>query len=104
MNWSFTLSPSRVLPDDDTRLVLSVSGSTVTICGEDLDLSALADGDVLPAEAVESPFIAGQISRFGDTIAMRLLFPHGANVTEAARFPVPITVTTDGPVALPEAD
>lgn len=98
MGWIIDLAPQfNTMPS----LTLSVTGDTLTICGEDLDLSAMDDGDWLDAEDVDSPYINDRIEKAGGMIHIRLLFPLRYGAGEAARFPDPITVTADGPVALP---
>ncbi len=101
MNWRIELSPCVALPDADTTFSLSVAGSVITINGDDLDLSALNIGDTLPASAVDHPLIERDIRRTVDGIEIAFVFLLGPGAPEAARFPVHITVTTDGQVLLP---
>jgi hypothetical protein len=97
MTWHINLSPIRM----DGTLALSAAGNVLTINGEDLDLSALEDGDVLPFGAVDHPMIAGDITKEGGQITVTVLLPHGWPAPEDARFADPISVTEDGPIALP---
>ncbi|WP_323041588.1 hypothetical protein [Gemmobacter sp.] len=69
-----TLSPIR----SDEVLTLHRAGDMLTINGQSLDLSVISEGATLPAEAVNSPWIAGPISRIDGTLHLTLLFPHGA--------------------------
>lgn len=99
MNWSIRLSPQQSnLP----ALTLSVSGTTIHICGESLDLSPMSDGDVLSAEAVDNIYVVGDIAREGDNLLLTLLFPTRHTASDEARFPQPIFVSVDGPLTLPD--
>jgi hypothetical protein len=99
MTWHIRLSPIRM----DGAITLSAAGDVLTINGEDLDLSAMEDGDVLPGGAVDHPLVSpvDPINREGGVIDITLLLPIGWPAPEAARFAEPITVTEDGPIALP---
>lgn len=101
MTWRITLSPCAMVPGDDTTLAASVAGDVITINGEDLDLSAMANGDTLPASAVDHPLVVGMITRVGDENRITLILPIGYPAPEEARFPAPIVMTDDGPVPLP---
>lgn len=84
------------------QLTLSVTGDILTINGEDLDLSVLNEGDTLPAGAVDHDFLrAYEITRSGGDLHVGILFPIRPDAGDAARFPQPIHVTTNGPVTLP---
>lgn len=92
---------SPIRSDDD--LSISVSGDIVTINGDPLDLSVIPTGATLPHGAIDSEWIAGPIERDDAgilTVTIRL--PHAHNAPEARRFPVPIIVTEDGPITLPD--
>lgn len=101
MPMHITLSPVRM----DEALALSISGDVLTLNGEALDLSDIPDGATLPREAVEGcPWLAGDISRIDGELHLALVLPHGARAPGETRFPAPLTVTPDGPVALPPYD
>ena len=88
----------------DAHLALAVSGgSTLTINGEVFDFSSLQDGDRLPAEAVASELIIGDVTREAGEVAVSVILPHGPNAPEAARNPAPV-VQASGPVTLPPWD
>ena len=99
MTWHINLSPIRM----DGALSLSAAGDTLTINGSNLDLSALEDGDVLEAGAVEHPLVSpvDPITRTDGMITITLLLPTGWPAPEAARFAAPVVVTEDGPITLP---
>lgn len=98
-----TLSPQR----RDDALSLSRTGDVLTINGDALDLSGIPEGATLPASAVACEWIAEPIARIGGVLHLSLILPHGPipwpAPPEAAvvTHPEPITVTADGPIALP---
>lgn len=85
----------------DGTLTVSKSGDALIVNGETFDFTQLTEGSTLPAEAIECEYIVGPVSRKNGNIELTLLLPITANASEAARFPQPITVTTDGEVILP---
>ncbi|MEG0148805.1 MAG: hypothetical protein RR701_05430 [Comamonas sp.] len=91
------LSPVR----SDNHLVVAVNGNALLINEELFDFSQLQDGEALPRAAIDSPWFFGDVKREGGVLHVALVFPHGPEASEVARFPVPITVTQDGPVDLP---
>lgn len=91
------LSPQR---RDDT-LQVSVAGDVLTINGTAYDLARLPDGATLPRSAIDCEWIAGDVERVGGVLHVLLLLPIPADADDAARFPRPIIVLADGPVALP---
>jgi len=98
------LSPIR---SDGPRLALDVAGNgtQLVINNEIFDLSPMGVGDTLPVAAITSTWFAGDVERddAGEIVAT-LYFPHGADAPHDSRFPLPISVSVDGPVALPPAD
>jgi hypothetical protein len=96
----FILSPTRM----DEVLAASVAGDVLTLNGEPLDFSPLPAGATLPREAIDSPWIAGDVTRAMDgTLTVPLILPHGANAPHETRFPAPITINS-GAVPLPPYD
>ncbi len=85
----------------DDMLTVSRNGDILTFNDEVLDFAALPDGATLPQSATGCDWIAGDVTRTGGVLSVPIILPHGANAPEATRFPAPINVTTDGPVALP---
>jgi hypothetical protein len=96
----FTFSPLR----HDTPLRLHRVGDVLTLNGEAFDFAPLPEGALLPAEAIESEWFAGPVERVDGELQVLLFLPHGPCAPEATRFPVPLTVTEDGPVPLPPHD
>lgn len=95
------LSPFVLLPGNKSGLTIVVSGDLLTLNGESFDFGQLPDGASLPLEAIASEHFAGPVSRIEGELHLTLRFPIGPDASEAARFPSPIHVTTDGPVELP---
>ncbi|MDR7123693.1 hypothetical protein [Pseudotabrizicola sp. 4114] len=92
-----TFSPVRM----DTALTASVQGDTITLNGEALDFGPLPDGATLPRDAINSPWIAGDVSRDdAGVLIVPLILPHGASAPPETCWPEPLSVT-GGPVALP---
>lgn len=91
------LSPQR---RDDTLVVTKI-GDAVVLNGEVLDFAPLPEGATLPSDAIDNPWIIGDVTRKDGQLELTLLFPHGAEASEAARFPEPLIVTENGNVELP---
>jgi hypothetical protein len=83
-------------------LSLARAGDALTLNGQTFDFSPLAEGASLPADAVDSPWFVGPVERIDGAIRVELVLPIGAEASDAARFPRPITISTDGPVELPQ--
>lgn len=93
------LTPIRT---DTPQPTVFVSGDVLTVNDVEFDLSQLGEGDRLPSDAVDSPWVVeADIMRTGGNVVVTLLLPIGPNAPEASRFPDPIIVDTDGPVTLP---
>lgn len=88
----------------DSPLEAAVAGEVLTVNGVDLDLSPLPDGATLPRAAIDCAFIAGDVRRIDGLLHVPLVLPHGPKAPEGTRFPDPILVDVDGPVALPTYD
>lgn len=95
-----SLSPQR---RDDT-LSVSKAGDTLTINGDELDLSILPDGATIESEQARAlhPTIAGPIHRIDGEIHITLFLPHGPNPSASVAFPAPIIDPPDGPIDLPQ--
>jgi hypothetical protein len=92
------LSPQR---RDDT-LTVTKQGDTLTINGTAYDFSVVPDGATLPKEATDCAWLASDVERIDGVLHLTLLLPHGANASEAARFPQPIINPADGALELPQ--
>lgn len=103
MNFIIKLCP-QVPVGTAQKISLERSGTILRINEEELDLSFMSLGDVLPAGAIEHPLLKqATITRRADSIEIdQLLFQITADQTDpAACFPEPIVVSEDGPVTLP---
>lgn len=82
-------------------LVVSKAGDALTINGEAFDFSSLPDGATIPEGSVPCPWIIGPVERTGGDLHLALILPHDWDPSPAVAFPEPVTVTADGPVAIP---
>jgi len=92
-----TLTPQR----RDDRLSLVRSGDVLTINGEAFDFAALPEGGTLPRDAVACDWLASDVTRTEGVLHLTLILPHGVDAPQATLFPAALTLTGDGPVALP---
>ena len=92
------LSPQR---RDDT-LTVTKQGDTLTINGTAYDFSVIPDGATLPKDATDCAWLASDVGRIDGVLHLTLLLPHGANASQAARFPQPIINPADGVLELPQ--
>lgn len=95
-----TLTPLR----SDDVLTLWRKGDILTINGEDMDLTRLPEGATLPREAVACSWLVSDIERSAGVLRLTLVFPHSVDAPLEARFPAPLILTEDGPVALPQQE
>ncbi|WP_103171619.1 hypothetical protein [Paracoccus sp. SY] len=84
--------------------VMSAVGDVLTIDGMEYDFGPLAEGDVLPRDAVDCPWLASDVTRENGHVCMTLILPHGTTAPHETRFPEHLTITEDGPVELPPFD
>lgn len=88
----------------DEMLRVDREGDVLYVNGEVVDLAPLLEGATLPAAAIDCKWFVGQVDRINGELDLTLILPHGPNAPHSTRFPEPITVTDDGPVALPIYD
>lgn len=86
----------------DDNVVYEVYGDTVVMNGEPFDFSPIEDGDILPQKAIFSQWIASDVTRVDGQLELTLMLPNPWNYSQEQAFPVPITVTEDGAVPLPQ--
>ena len=91
------LSPQR----RDARLTLARNGDILTINGQNFDFGPLQEGAVLPPSAVQSDWLAGDITRQGGELIIPVFLPHGANAPHETLFPEPLVVSANGAIELP---
>jgi hypothetical protein len=95
-----TFSPVRM----DEPLSAHVAGDVLTLNSDALDFGPLPAGATLPRAAIDSPWIAGDVTRdLAGVLTVPLILPHGANAPEETLFPQPL-LAGNGPVALPRFD
>lgn len=93
--------------NDPARLSVEVQngGKSIVVGGDTFDFSPMGAGDTLPVAAISSTWFAGDVEcdSTGELV-VTLRFPQGPYAPHESRFPLPISVTVDGPVSLPLAD
>lgn len=87
-----------------TPLLGVVAGDVITLNGEVIDLSPLGEGATLPADAVSSPWVVGEIERRSGEIYLTLICPHGANAPHETRFPSGEYIAVEGDIPFPTYD
>lgn len=95
-----TLSPFR----SDETLTLERLGDTLIFNGMPLVMDAVLEGMTVPREAITgtgSEWIESDITRTGGVLHLTIRLPHGWPAPLATLWPDPISVTGNGPVALP---
>ena len=92
------LSPQRL----DGTLEVVRSGSSLILNGETFDFSRMADGEALPASAINSRWFAGQVDKEGGVLSITLLLPIPPNFSHEQAFPSPLIDVPEGRVALPQ--
>lgn len=92
------LSPQR---RDDAFEVIR-AGDVLTINGETFDFSQMADGDTLPATAIDSEWFVGDVHKVAGELELTLLMPIPANYSPAQAFPAPLLNVSNGAVVLPQ--
>lgn len=85
----------------DTLLIVK-AGNKLTINGELFDFSSMVDGDTLPASAVASEWLVGDVHKANGELELTLILPLPINYSPAQAFPMPLVISADGPVALPQ--
>jgi hypothetical protein len=89
----------------DSDLTIHVAGEVLTLNDTVLDFTGIPNGGVLAQGDIDCAWIAGDVSRDADgLLTVPVILPHGPDAPEARRFPAPLLVTADGPVALPPFD
>lgn len=88
----------------DERLTASVAGDVLVLNGVPFDFGPLPAGGTLPRAAIDSPWIAGDVTRdLAGVVSVPLILPHGGRAPAETLFPAPITVES-GPAPLPAYD
>lgn len=82
-------------------LTISKAGDTLTINGDDYDFAFISEGDLLPSDAHNCPYIVGDVTRTDGAVTLKLVLPIKSDASEAARFPAPILNAPDGAIEVP---
>lgn len=83
---------------------LYVIGETLVVDGHSYDLSSCTEETPIEPEMLDCPWIADPVRRVSGRVHVRFLLTHGRFAPVQTRFPAPVDVTEDGPVALPPYD
>lgn len=84
-------------------LTVNRSNQILTINGTVYDFSVLANGDVLPPDGHDCPYIVGDVIRDDSGVLhLTLILPIAADASAAATNPAVIIDPANGPVYLPE--
>jgi hypothetical protein len=59
------------------------------------------EGGSRSPEELGCPALAGPVTRAEGVLRVPLILPHGADAPPETRFPAPLSLSGDGPVALP---
>jgi len=86
------------------KFILAVDIDSIMINGDKFDFSSLNEGDVLPAGAVDSQWVIGEVTRREGQVELTIVLPHGPNAPHERRFPDPVSITEAGKVDLPPYD
>lgn len=79
----FKFSPVRA----NTPLEGSVQGDLLTLNGQVLDFSEVAEGVATPFTSFNCPWLGSDIVRSGGEIYLTLIIPHGPNAPQETLFP-----------------
>lgn len=93
-----SFSPQRC---DGVLTLEQTTTDRLRINSELFNFAPLAEGNTIPAGAIPCEWIVGSVERIDGEVCLTLVLPHGANPSAAVAFPEPITVTEDGPIAVP---
>lgn len=86
----------------DSALSVFRSGDSLVLNGEAFDFSPLADGDTLPATAINSQWFAGQVDRIDGQLALTIFLPLPINFSPEQAYPEPLLDVPEGIVSLPQ--
>lgn len=86
----------------DETYTLERDGDIVTVNDEIFNFSSLPEGATLPASAIDNKFFCGPVEKIDGELHLTMLLPHGADASEAARFPTVMDVTENGLVEMPQ--
>lgn len=91
-----TFSPMR----SDAVVALHRTGEVLTINGEALDFSGLAEGEVLSRDMIPCDWIGADVHRTDGLVHVTVIVPHGPESNDSELYPAPLILTQDGPFGL----
>ena len=93
-----TLSPIRT----DQTYTLERSGEALVFDGQRVDFAGLEKGSVLENDALDCPWILGDVTRDAEgVLRIVLALPLSDEASDDALYPKPIEKPEDGPIKLP---
>jgi hypothetical protein len=87
--------------DPAQALIVSKRSDVLTINGDRFDFRPLPDGATLPASAINSEWISGDVKRVDGELIIVFRLPVGQDSSQAACFPSDLINPPDGNVSLP---
>lgn len=85
----------------DKKLVVNKQKDVLTINGESFDFTQFPEGAKLPASAVSSAFLIGEITRDNGHLNLTILLPIAVDAPNEVCFPTPLMNVPNGVVKLP---
>lgn len=89
---NITLTPMRT----DASLTLEKLGDSLIINGEEFDFSPLEEGQIIPKDAINSEWIADEVTRIEGHINVTIISPLKRGYTEESAYPAPLLDAKDG--------
>lgn len=84
----------------DDQLTVSRDGDSLTVNGVAFDFSSLAEGDLLPANAIDSELFCGPAERINGQLVVNMILPLCPSPTEAEAFPEPVELADGEEIVL----
>lgn len=89
----------------DEELRAFVRGDVLTLNDVELDFSQLPDGGILPSTAINSEWIASDVTRVNGEVHLTIIIPHGEKAPHETLFPIHFAQylnALDGEVQIPQ--
>lgn len=87
---------------DDALVLEKGIGNRIRINGELFNFDPLNNGDTIPGGAIPCDWIFGSVEKIDGEVWLSIVLPVGPNPSQAVAFPAPVTVTAEGPIAIPK--
>jgi hypothetical protein len=95
------LPPGVTVPDGANPRTLAKEGAVLIVDGQRFDFGPMPDGSILPASSVPGGWLASDVERRGEAIALDVVLPWGIGAPEATRFPHRVLAREEGPIPVP---